>query len=118
MSTPALEELRYEVKFVAHASERSAVLQWVRNHWAGFGRPYPDRRISNVYFDTAATPFLYDARVFESVLGLVGAEHILFGSDFPLIAQERVLKDLDDAGIDTEARDLIAGGNAKRILRL
>ncbi|MEE2665160.1 MAG: VTC domain-containing protein [Myxococcota bacterium] len=52
MSAPALEQLRYEVKFVAHASERSAVLQWVRNHWAGFGRPYPDRRISNVYFDS------------------------------------------------------------------
>ena len=54
MSTaaPPLEQLRHEIKFVAHASERSAVLQWVRNHWAGFGEPYPERRINNVYFDT------------------------------------------------------------------
>jgi len=52
MSSPPLEQLRYEVKFVAHASERYAVFQWVRNHWAGFGQPYPDRRVNNVYFDS------------------------------------------------------------------
>jgi hypothetical protein len=52
VSAPPLEDLRYEVKFVAKASERHAVLQWVRNHWAGFSQPYPDRRISNVYFDS------------------------------------------------------------------
>ncbi len=95
----------------------------VMSHWGG-GLPFynlmPEVRnaLSNVYFDTAATSFLYDARVFESAVGLVGAERILFGSDFPLIAQERVLKELDDAGIDAEARNLIAGGNAKRILGL
>ena len=49
---PPLEDLRYEIKFVAHASEKPAVIQWVRNHWAGFGEPYPSRRINNVYFDS------------------------------------------------------------------
>jgi hypothetical protein len=52
VSFPELEDLRYEVKFVAHASERPAVQQWVRNHWAGFVQPYPDRRVNNVYFDS------------------------------------------------------------------
>ena len=46
------EQLRYEVKFVAHASERPTIFQWVRGHWAGFHRPYPDRRVNNVYFDS------------------------------------------------------------------
>lgn len=49
---PRLEDLRYEIKFVAHASERHAVFQWVRNHWAGFAEPYPLRRVNNVYFDS------------------------------------------------------------------
>ena len=51
-SGPPLDRLRHEIKFVAHASERAAVLQWVRNHWAGFSQPYPDRDINNVYFDS------------------------------------------------------------------
>ncbi len=51
-STPALEQLRHEIKFVTRANERAAILQWVRNHWAGFGEPYPDRVVNNVYFDS------------------------------------------------------------------
>lgn len=54
MSAPTLDDLRYEIKFVAHASERHGVMQWVRNHWAGFRQPYPPRRVNNVYFDTYA----------------------------------------------------------------
>jgi len=51
-SEPTLEQLRHEIKFVAHASERDGVTQWVRSHWAGFSQPYPDRTINNVYFDS------------------------------------------------------------------
>ena len=51
-SAPPLDLLRHEIKFVANASERAAVLQWVRNHWAGFSQPYPDRDVNNVYFDS------------------------------------------------------------------
>lgn len=52
MSGPTLEQLRHEIKFVASANERHSVIQWVRNHWAGFVQPYPPRRINNVYFDS------------------------------------------------------------------
>ncbi|MEE3331376.1 MAG: VTC domain-containing protein [Myxococcota bacterium] len=52
MTEPTLDRLRYEIKFVAPANERSSILQWVRNHSAGFSRPYPDRQINNVYFDS------------------------------------------------------------------
>jgi hypothetical protein len=47
-----LEDLRYEIKFVAHAREHAGVVQWVRNHSAGFFEPFPPRRINNVYFDS------------------------------------------------------------------
>lgn len=92
-------------------------------HWGG-GLPFyalmPEVReaLADVYFDTAATPFLYDARVFAAVAGLVGAERILFGSDFPLLPQERVLKQLDSAALSPEQKAAIGGGNAARLLGL
>ena len=48
----------------------------------------------NVYYDSAASSFLYDANVFSNVIKLVGVEKILFGSDYPVISQNRVLGDL------------------------
>lgn len=95
----------------------------VMAHWGG-GLPFyalmPEVReaLAGVYFDTAATPFLYNPRVFETVSGLVGAERILFGSDFPLLAQERVLKQLEAAGLSAEEKAAIGGGNAARLFGL
>lgn len=38
----------------------------------------------HVYYDLAATPLLYDLRSVKAVIGLVGPERVLYGSDFPL----------------------------------
>lgn len=95
----------------------------VMAHWGG-GLPFyalmPEVReaLADVYFDTAATPFLYDPRVFETVAGLVGADRILFGSDFPLLAQERALKQLEGTGLSAEEKNAIGGGNAARLFGL
>jgi hypothetical protein len=48
----APDPLRYEVKYVARATELHRVLTWVRNNRAGFREPYPPRQVNNVYFDT------------------------------------------------------------------
>ncbi len=94
-------------------------------HWGG-GLPFyalmPEVRegLSRTYFDTAATSFLYTPDVYARVIELVGAEQILFGSDFPLISQERALQEFAEAtgALDDEARRLILGENARRLLRL
>lgn len=53
MSAPGVpDELRYEVKFVARATELHRLLGWVRASEAGFSEPFPTRQINNVYFDT------------------------------------------------------------------
>jgi hypothetical protein len=39
----------------------------------------------NVFFDTAASPLLYESGVFAEMIAAVGVERILFGSDFPLV---------------------------------
>jgi len=99
-------------------------LTTVGAHWAG-GLPFyalmPEVRdaLANVYVDTAATPLLYGQAIYGQVSGLVGAEHILFGSDYPLISQRRQRQAIEDSLRDDEdGRRLILGENARRLLRL
>ena len=92
-------------------------------HWGG-GLPFyalmPEvgETLERTFFDTAATGLLYRPDVYARVIELVGAEHILFGSDFPLVSQERALQELREAPIDDDARALIEGENARLLLRL
>ena len=92
-------------------------------HWGG-GLPFyalmPEVKeaLDRTYFDTAATSLLYTPDIYAQVVRLVGAEHILFGSDFPLISQEQALRELREAPIEAEARRLIEGENARKLLRL
>jgi predicted TIM-barrel fold metal-dependent hydrolase len=91
-------------------------------HWGG-GLPFyasmPEARaLTNVYFDTAASSLLYDDTVHRRVVDLVGPEKVLFGSDYPLLAQSRSLRRIAEAGLDPDDRDLILGGNAASLLNL
>lgn len=92
-------------------------------HWGG-GLPFyalmPEvgAALKNVYFDSAASPFLYKYEIFPRVADLVGPEKILFGSDFPLITQIRIIKRLRELPMPEESKALILGGNAQRLLGL
>ncbi len=92
-------------------------------HWGG-GLPFyammPEvkRAMKNVYFDTAASPYLYAPQVYTQVTQLVGADRILFGSDWPLMPQRRVLDQISSADLPPEAKNLILGGNARRLLEV
>jgi predicted TIM-barrel fold metal-dependent hydrolase len=99
-------------------------LTTVGAHWAG-GLPFyalmPDVReaLANVYVDTAATPFLYSPAIYQRVAELVGAERILFGSDYPLVSQRRQRQAIEEGfSGDGVARRLVLGENACRLLRL
>jgi hypothetical protein len=92
-------------------------------HWAG-GLPFyalmPEVKeaLANVYVDTAATPLLYGPAVYRQVAELVGAERILFGSDYPLISQRRQRQAIEDSlGDDENGKRLVLGENAGRLLR-
>jgi predicted TIM-barrel fold metal-dependent hydrolase len=90
-------------------------------HWGG-GLPFyalmPEVRkaMSNVFFDTAASPFLYAPQVYTQVAQLVGADKILFGSDYPLLAQARLLGEIRSLDLPEETKNLILSGNAQRLL--
>ena len=92
-------------------------------HWGG-GLPFyalmPEvpQVLENVYFDTAASPFLYRPDVFTAVTGLVGADKILFATDYPLIRARRLLGQVEEAGLSLADQDSILSGNAARLLGL
>ena len=90
-------------------------------HWGG-GLPFyalmPEvkKAMNNVFFDTAASPFLYSPEIYGQVIKLVGADKILFGSDYPLLPQSRLLKEIRSIDLPEEVESLILSGNAKRLL--
>ena len=92
-------------------------------HWGG-GLPFYElmpevaEAASNVYYDTAASPYLYRPQVFPAVTSIVGAHKVLFATDFPLIRPASLLKQIRAQELPEEDLKLILGGNAARLLGL
>lgn len=74
--------------------------------------------LKNVFFDTAASPFLYDPKIYRVASDIIGPEKILFGSDFPLIRPKRGLQEMETAGLNPEEIARIQGQNAAGLLKL
>ncbi len=65
----------------------------------------------NVYFDTAASPYLYRKEIYRLAAEMVGPEKILFGSDYPLLPPSRYVKEIDEAGLPEDWQEMILGKN-------
>jgi predicted TIM-barrel fold metal-dependent hydrolase len=74
--------------------------------------------LANVWFDTAASPYLYQPEIYHLALETVGAGKILLGSDFPLLKPERYVKEMDQAGLSEAQQKAICGSNAAGLLGL
>ena len=74
--------------------------------------------MQNVFFDTAASPFLYDPRSYRTAIATAGVDKILLGTDFPLIKPDRYYKEMGLAGLTENEKDLICGGNAATLFNL
>lgn len=59
--------------------------------------------LQNVWFDTAASPLLYDVRVFGTATRLLGSDKVLLGSDYPLIRFSRIQTDVEESGLKVSA---------------
>jgi predicted TIM-barrel fold metal-dependent hydrolase len=96
-------------------------LKIVCAHWGG-GLPFyalmPEvaKALANVFFDTAATVFLYKAEIFEQVSRIIGSDKILFGTDYPLMNQNRVIAQVQSARLTKEDKSRILGANAQKLL--
>lgn len=96
-------------------------LKVVCAHWGG-GLPLhalmPEvaRALANVSFDTAATILLYQAGIFKQVSNIIGSDKILFGTDYPLISQNRIIAQIQSLELGEEDKAKILGGNAQKLL--
>jgi hypothetical protein len=80
--------------------------------------PEVAKALEKVFFDTAAVPYLYQEKIFDHLVKLVGAEKILLGSDYPLIKQGRMVKYIRSLDLTEEAKSMILGENAIKLLGL
>jgi len=92
-------------------------------HWGGglfFYELMPEINdaFTNIYYDTAASPFLYKDDIYDIAVKIIGSERILFGSDFPLINFKRYIDSISKSVGKKENRENILGRNAAKILGL
>jgi len=119
--------LKHDLIFLTHSSEP------VGHEYSGKGSITPDilyafiaafqmpevaKALANVFFDTAATVFLYKPEVFEQVNHIIGSDKILFGTDYPLMHQNRVLAQIQSSQLPEEDKARIVGANAQKLLHL
>jgi predicted TIM-barrel fold metal-dependent hydrolase len=72
----------------------------------------------NVYFDTAASPFVYDPAIYRLAIQTAGIDKILFGSDFPLLKPSRYFEELANARLTRDEIESIQGVTAAKLLKL
>lgn len=88
-------------------------------HWGGgllFYELMPEVRDSlrNVFYDTAASLYLYDDRIYR-VAAEIAPDKVLFGSDYPLLRARPYLKRIGGVGLPSDVERAILGGNAARV---
>ena len=105
-------------KFVQNFPNNKIVMA----HWGG-GLPFfelmPEVKslFRNVYYDTAATPFLYDHTIFTIGTKAAGSDKILFGSDFPLLSPQKIIRQIDNSDLDLDEKKLVLNKNTLNMLQ-
>ena len=95
-------------------------IRFIAAHWGG-GLPFytlmPEiqRITANVWYDTSASIYLYRDNIFPIVKSLVGADRILFASDYGLISQKRIISRIRQSRLSEEQVAMVLGGNAQHM---
>jgi predicted TIM-barrel fold metal-dependent hydrolase len=117
IETPAEDFLR-----LARAYPKT---KFILAHWAGLFPLTDERWVApeNLFYDTAASPLMYDASVWSRALAVLPPDRVLFGSDFPLNLYPRLddrpglvrlVAEAQSAGAGTG----VLGNNATRLFGL
>lgn len=104
--------------------QRFPDVRLVAAHWGG-GLPFYElmpevaELMRHVVYDSAASTYLYRFDVFRTVVDLVGADRVMFASDFPILGQRRFLGRVEKRGRLTDhERSFVLGQTARRVYRL
>ena len=91
-------------------------------HWGGgtiFYELMPEvaRLMRNVYYDTAASLYLYQDDIFTLAARWAPGK-VLFATDYPLLTPQRLIRRMRDTRLPAVTLNRMLGGNAWRVLRL
>lgn len=96
-------------------------LRVVASHWGG-GYPFYElmpevhAAAARVWYDSAASLYLYRPEIFAIVARIAGPDKILWASDFPLLGQRRMVEYARASGLDDDELAQALGGNAITLL--
>lgn len=71
----------------------------------------------NVYYDHAASIFLYDESVYRVMREIGVLDKLLFGSDYPLLSPARYENSIEASGLTDGEKEKFYSGNALRLLQ-
>jgi predicted TIM-barrel fold metal-dependent hydrolase len=103
------------------AAGRFPEANFVAGH-AGIYEPYRSQaidaaqRFPNYYLETCST--YREPGVIEELVEKAGADRVLYGSDIPLMDPRAQIGKVITADISDEAKRLVLGDNARRLLKL
>ena len=105
--------------FIASYFELKVVLA----HWGGglsfySLMPEVEKVLKNVWFDSAASPYLYRPEIYEQVARMSGVDKILFGSDYPLLSPKKGIAEVDSLGMPPRTFEKTMGDNASSLLEI
>jgi len=98
-------------------------LKIILSHWGGGLIFYELMKevaasFTNFYYDTAASPFIYTERIYQTAVNIIGSGRILFGTDYPLIKPGRYINEINKNITEESDRSNILGFNAANLLTL
>lgn len=112
----------FGLRFYYELAKKGGDVRLILAHWGGgllfyelLKKEVPEM-LTHVFYDTAASPFLYRHDIYRRALEIVGRGRILFGSDYPLLPPSRYEKEMEAAGLKEEEKSEIMGGNASRLI--
>lgn len=73
-------------------------------------------QFKNVYYDNAASIFLYQPSIYRVFRELGMLDKLLFGSDYPLLSPTRYEESLAESGLNKVELEQFYGGNAMKLL--
>jgi len=68
--------------------------------------------LKNIWYDTAASVFLYDPEIYNMAIQANVIDKVLFGTDFPLLTPDRYYADMDKSAMTKAHKRQVLGENA------
>lgn len=95
-------------------------LKLVLSHFGGgivFYEQMPEVKeaFKNIMYDCAAQPFLYSPDIYKNTVNIAGSKKILFGTDYPLLKEERYINSIKD-NLKPEDYNNILSNNFLRLI--